>query len=72
MSDVTVRISGVGSSQEVTVEAGDTLANVLDAANLDSEASGTDVRVNGESVSPDYSVQSGDQVTATPQNAKLG
>jgi len=72
MSDVTIRVSGVGASQEVTVEAGDTLSDVLDAANLDPEAQGTDVRVNGEAVTRDYQPQAGDQVTATPQNAKLG
>jgi hypothetical protein len=68
MSDVTIRVSGVGASQEVTVEAGSTLEDL----DLDNEAQGTDVRVNGESVSPDYQVQPGDQVTQTPANAKLG
>lgn len=67
MADVTVTVSGVGNSQEVTVEAGSTLSDLVDG-----EAQGTDVRVNGEAVSPDYAVQDGDQVTQTPQGAKLG
>jgi hypothetical protein len=68
MSDVTIRISGVGSSREVTVESGSTLADL----DLDNEGQGTDVRVNGESVSPDTPLSAGDQVTQTPQGAKLG
>lgn len=68
MSDVTITVSGVGASQEVTVEAGSTLSDL----DLNSEAQGTDVRVNGEAVAPSYQVQPGDQVTQTPQGAKLG
>jgi len=68
MSDVTIRISGVGSSREVTVESGSTLSDL----DLASDEQGTDVRVNGEPVSPDTPLSDGDQVTQTPQGAKLG
>ncbi len=72
MSDVVVTVSGVGTSREVTVETGASLEDTLAEAGLNAEAQGTDVRVNGEAVSPEYAVQDGDQVSATPQGAKLG
>lgn len=74
MSDVTIRVTGVGQSQEITIEPGSSLEDALAAANIDAEAAGLDVEVNGSAAdSPsETTVQDGDQVVTTPKNVKLG
>lgn len=73
-ADVTIRITGVGSSQEITVESGSTLNEALDAAGVSPEDAGLDVEVNGAPVedAAETPVQDGDQVTTTPKNVRLG
>lgn len=71
--DVSVRISGVGHSTEVTVKEGSTLEDALAEAGVDLNAAGLQAKVNGEVANPaDTTVNDGDQVITTPRNTKLG
>lgn len=72
MSDTTVRINTVGSSVEVSIEPGQTVSDALAAADIDAEAAGLDVEVNGAEAQDDAPLEAGDQVVATPKNVKLG
>lgn len=70
--NITVRINTVGDSIEVEVPQESTVADATAAAGVDPAAQGLNTRVNGADASPDTPVSDGDQVNATPRNAKLG
>lgn len=69
---IKVRVSGVGSSNEVEVEVGATAQDALAAAGIDAEAAGLNTSVDGERTDGSAPVEDGSQVVATPRAAKLG
>lgn len=72
MSDITIRVVGVGSSVEVEVPQESTVSDALAEAGIDAEAAGLNTRVNGESAAQDAPLADGDAVSTTPREAKLG
>lgn len=66
----TITISGVGFTTTVEQDDGESVGAALAKAGID--VSDVDVQVNGESATPDTTANDGDQVAATPREAKLG
>ena len=72
-TEVSISITGVGSSSEQTLTPGETLDQALKASGIDVEAAGLQVKVNGEAVNAsEFTPQNGDQAVVTPRDAKLG
>lgn len=73
MSDtIKVQVTGIGSSVTVEVPVDACVEDALTEAGVDAEAQGLNVSANGERAESTAPVSDGDQITATPREAKLG
>jgi sulfur carrier protein ThiS len=72
--EFTIRVTGVGNGDTVTVSEGTSVADALRLAGIDPESQGVDVRLNAEPVAnPTEAVLSaGSSITLVPKKPALG
>lgn len=72
--EFTIRVTGVGNGNTVTVSEGTSVADALRLAGIDPEAQGVDVRLDAEPVvNPSTTTMSaGSSITLVPKKPALG
>lgn len=72
--EFTIRVTGVGNGNTVTVSEGTSVADALRLAGIDPEAQGVDVRLDAEPVvDPSTTTMSaGSSITLVPKKPALG
>lgn len=72
--EFTIRVTGVGNGDTVTVSEGTSVADALRLAGIDPEAQGVDVRLDAEPVvNPSTTTMSaGSSITLVPKKPALG